>query len=93
MPIRNGKIVKWKVRVKGIKKLLTDDTSIKEAQRVGKEIYKILTSDKYKKYFEDFEDTSVYELIELNDVVDCQDLNNLLDAVYDYCDANLIWID
>lgn len=93
MPIRNGKRVNWKVKVKGIRPLITSDTSLKYANYAGKEIYKILTSKRYGKYFEDFEHDALIDLEEFNHVEDCDHLNSLLHDLYDYCDANLIWID
>jgi len=95
MPYRNGKIVNWKVKIKGIKELLTDDTSDENAQRVGKEVYKILTSKRYGKYFEDFgmgRNMSFYCLDEFDTVDTCEYFNVLLNELYDYCDAKLIWL-
>lgn len=93
MPYRNGKIVKWNVRIKGIRSLLGEDDSIENSKKVGKEIYKILTSNKYSKHFEDFGLETVRELDEFNNIIDCENLNSILSDLYDYCDANLIWID
>jgi len=86
-------MIKWRVKIKGIRTLLTEDDSVDEAKRVGKEIYKILTSNLYKSYFRNFESQTTRELEEFNQIVDCEDLNGLLNDLYDYCDANLIWID
>lgn len=87
MPYRNGKLFTWKVRVSGIKCLLTDNESDKQAQYVSKRIYQILTSKLYKSHFKTF-----ISLEKFNSVITCNDLNNMLDKMYDYCDANLIWI-
>lgn len=95
MPIRNGHIVHWKLKIKGIRSLLSDDDSVENAKRVGKEIYKILTNSLYKEYFEEetYEDEAGTMLDEFNFIEDCEHLNSLLSIFYDYCDANLIWID
>ena len=93
MPIRNGKIVKWRAYIKGIRHLLTKDDSNENAKKVGKEIYKILDLSIYKKYFKDFADMIGFDLDEFNYVQDVDGLNSLLDDLYDYCDANLLWIE
>lgn len=88
MPYRNGKAVNWEVKVRGIKELLTDDNSNENAIKVGEKIYDILTSQRYAKYFEEFD--------YLNDFI-CIDyvyqLNGVLSLLYDYADENLIWIE
>ena len=89
MPYRNGKIVNWKVKVKGIKELLNTNESNEEAKRVGKEIYKIITSERYYKYFEDFDRLDDFDVY----VETVEELNDLLNDMYDYCDGELIWID
>ena len=93
MPYRNGQIVRWKTKIKGIRPLLTEDDSDENAQKVGKEIYKIVTSSLYKKYFKIYEDDMLEPLDSFLFVEDCEHLNSLLSTLYDYCDANLIWID
>jgi len=86
MPYRNGKLVDWKVHVKGIRELLTDDASTENAKKVGKKVYEIVTSNKYKKFFDPLEyDMYTGYLLE--------DFNELLNALYDWADANLIWIE
>ena len=91
MPIRNGKVVKWKVTIKGIRSLFTKDESDETAKKVGLGIYTILTSDRYINYFKDFEREGM--LNEFTYVQNTEELNLLLNDLYDYCDANLIWID
>lgn len=89
MPYRNGKIVNWKLKVKGLRNLLNTDETDEEAQRVSKEIFKLLTNSVYKRYFENFD-----QLVDFNIYVETtEELNSLLDELYDYCDDNLIWID
>lgn len=88
MPYRNGKIVDWKVKVKGIRSLLNSDCSDENAIKTGKEIYKTLTNSIYKKYFENFD-----ILEDFNNVLGLEDFNGMLNEMYDYCDTNLIWID
>jgi len=78
----------WKKKIKGIKELLTDDNSNEGAIEVSKKVYSILTSKRYAKYFEDFE--------WIVDFYYCEGLdhfNNTLALLYDYADANLIWIE
>lgn len=93
MPYRNGKIVKWNVKIKGLRKLLGEDDSIENSKKVGKEIYKIVNMGIYKKHFKEYDYETDRTLDEFNNVVDCEDLNDMLSDFYDYCDANLIWID
>ena len=88
MPYRNGKVVGWKVKITGLRPLLTEDNSDTNAVKVGKKFYKILTSSLYNKYFIDFED-----LDEFNYVEGLEHFNDVLDRLYNYCDAELIWID
>ena len=89
MPYRNGKIVNWKVKVKGIRALLNTDESNTEAQRVGKEIYKIITGKRYYRHFEGFDRLADFDVY----IETTEELNDLLNDMYDYCDENLIWID
>lgn len=91
MPIRNGKIAKWIVTIKGISPLLTKDDSAENAKKVGGQIYDILTLSYYKKYFIDFKNEGL--LNEFNYIQNTEELNLLLNDFYDYCDANLIWVD
>ena len=88
MPYRNGKIVGWKVKITGLRPLLTEDDSDINAIKVGKEFYKILNSSLNKKYFKEFD-----RLEEFNDVYDLEEFNNILNSLWDYCDENLIWVD
>jgi len=88
MPYRNGQLVNWKVKVRGLRPLLTEDNSDKNAIKVGKKFYKILTSSLYKRYFKEFDD-----LDEFQDVEGLEHFNDVLNRLYDYCDENLIWID
>lgn len=90
MPLRNGKIVNWKVKVKGLRSLLNTEESDEEAQRVSQEIFKLLTNSIYKRHFEDFD--RLYEF-DKGFVETVEELNDLLNDMYDYCDENLIWID
>ncbi len=82
-------MAKWNVKVKGLRTLLNTDDSDEEAKRVSKEIYKLLSNRLYHIYFKDFnrlKDFNVY-------VKTTKELNILLDEMYDYCDAERIWID
>ena len=88
MPYRKGKVVNWQVKVKGIRPLLTDDNSDENAKETGKKVYQILTSQRYSRYFRDFEDLDEFLYLEGLD-----HFNDILDRLYDYCDDNLIWID
>lgn len=88
MLIRNGKIVNWKVKIKGFRKLITEDETNENVSKVGKNIYNLLSSSLYEKYFTNFHDLEDFLSIETTD-----ELNDLLDYFYDYCDAHLIWID
>ena len=87
MPIRNGKAVNWKVKITGVKNLLSDDNSDKNAIKVGKNVYKILTSKQYAKYFKEFDDLDEFVYIE-----NLEHFNYTLDLLYNYADDNLIWI-
>ena len=78
----------WRVKVKGIRPLLTEDDSDINAIKVGKDVYKILTSPAYRNYFEDFQDLD--ELLHLDGL---NHFNDVLNRMYDYCDAERIWID
>lgn len=78
----------WRVKVKGIKILLTEDDSDENATKVGKEVYKILSNSVYKKYFKNFD-----RLEDFNNVFGVDDFNDILNNMYDYCDDNGIWID
>ena len=82
----------WKVKIGGIKQLLSDDTSNKEAKRVGSIIYKIISSKTYTKYFEDFSYETGTDIEEFSEIIDCKDLNGLLNDLYNYCDTNRILI-
>ena len=93
MPYRNGEIVKWKVRIKRLRSLLGEDTSVENSQKVGKEIYKILNYKMYQKYFKEYDYETGMMLDEFLFIEDCKHLNQLLETFYDYCDSNLIWID
>jgi len=88
MPYRNGKIVGWKVKITGLRPLLTEDDSDINAIKVGKEFYKILNSSLNKKYFKEFD-----RLEEFNDFYDLEEFNDILNSLWDYCDENLIWVD
>ena len=77
----------WKVKIRGIKELLNTDETDEEAKRVGKGIYKALISKQYRRHFEDFDDLDEFDYIE-----NIQHLNYALNLLYDYADANLIWI-
>ena len=89
MPFRNGKIVNWRVKITGLRPLLTEDNSDTNAIKVGKEFYKILTSSINQKYFKDFE-----RLEEFNEEVGAlEEFNDILSDFWDYCDYNLIWVD
>jgi hypothetical protein len=88
MPYRTGKIVKWNVKVTGLRQLLTDDDSKENAVKVGKEFYKTLTSSIYKRYFKEFD-----RIEEFNEVSDLEEFNDILESFWDYCDENLIWVD
>lgn len=92
MPVRNGKFINWKVHIEGIRKLLTDDNSEENAKKVGKEIYNILTSQRYLKYFKDYDNETGGFLDDFLYIENCEHLNDLLEQFYDYCDYNLIWI-
>ena len=90
MPIRNGKTVNWKVKVKGLRALLNTNESDEEAQRVSREIYKLITDNPiYNKAFKGFDRLYDFE----NYIETIEELNDLLNDMYDYCDENLIWID
>jgi len=84
MPIRNGKFVDWKHTLK-IKHLLGDSALDEAAQRAAKEIASVI---KTKSFMEDW----LY-LNEIGDAADSDDLNAMLADLYDYCDANLIWVE
>jgi len=88
MPYRNGLLVNWKVKIQGLRELLTDDDSDENAIKVGKEFYKILNSSIYRKYFKNFD-----RLEEFNEVLDVKEVNDILSDLWDYCDYNLIWVD
>lgn len=88
MPYRNGKLVNWKLKIKELRPLLTDDNTDKNAIKVGKEFFKILSSVKYRKDFQNFD-----RLEEFNEVMDLEEFNDILNSFWDYCDENLIWID
>jgi len=77
----------WKVKIRGIRELLTDDNSDENAILAGKKVYKILTSKRYEKYFENF-----VELDNFNYVEGLSHFNELLNDMYDYCDRKRIWI-
>ena len=79
----------WKVKVKGIRPLLSGNGSDEEAKRVSKKIYKILSSSLYLKYFDDFDRVADFDVY----VETSEELNELLNDMYDYCDAERIWID
>lgn len=79
----------WKVKIKGIRGLLNTDEGNREAQRVSKKIYKILSCSLNLKYFKNFD-----RLEDFNGfVMTTEDLNILLSDMYDYCDNERIWID
>lgn len=93
MPYRNGQIVNWKVKIKGIRPLLSNDDSDENAKKVGKEIYEILNLNMYQKYFKDFFYETGIMLDDLNFIENCKHLNDILEIFYDFCDGNLIWIE
>ena len=80
----------WQLKVKGLRSLLNTDETNEEAQKVSKKIYKLLTiNPRYYKAFKDFD-----RLEDFNGFVETvEELNDLLNEMYDYCDNNLIWID
>jgi len=86
-------MTQWKLKIKGIRKLLSGDDSVETAKRVGKQIFNLLNSNMYKKYFEDFDFETGRELEEFNHVIDCNDLNSILHDLWNYCDNNLIWVE
>ena len=79
----------WKVKVKGLRTLLNTDETDEEAKRVSKEIYKLLSNSLYLKYFKNFNRLKDFDMF----VDTIKDLNILLMYMYDYCDAERIWID
>lgn len=80
----------WRIKVKGIRPLLSASEEDREAQRVSQEIYKILTCNLYYEYFKNFNRLEDFG----NGFIETtEDLNILLDDMYDYCDMERIWID
>lgn len=78
----------WKRKIK-IKHLLSKDDSDENAQRVAKEIYNILSKQKY------MEDENLWEEVvwAFDDAHTCESLNDALDSLYDYADDYRIWIE
>lgn len=94
MPFRNGQTVKWKVKIKYLRNAILDAEDTEEgAEKLGKKIYRILSSKAYSKYFEDFEIQQGWELEDFCSACKQDDLNSMLDELYDYCDGALIWIE
>ena len=68
--------------------LLSNDTSDENAVRVAKELAGRM---KASKLFEDFEGQNM--IADLEDiVVDSNDLNDILESFWDYCDWRKIWV-
>jgi len=80
-------MTQWKVKIKGLRELLSSDNSDENAIKVGKQIYKLLTRKSYNKYFVDFA-----LLEDFNYIINVEDLNHLLNDMYDYCDEQRIWV-
>ena len=88
MPYRNGQVVGWKHKVKGLRELLNTDDTDTNVINVGKKVYKLLNNSLYKKWFVNFNDLDEFLFID-----GLEAFNDLLDRLYDYCDENLIWVD
>lgn len=83
----------WDGQLK-IKHLLNgDDDSDSEAQAVGRQIAAILRASSWFKRDAQDGGSSLVEVVEeLEDVCDFEDLDEILDHLYDLADADRIWI-
>ena len=84
MPIRNGVRVGWEHRI-DVERFLTMEESPEAVRESMDNIYRVLKSHPC---FNDFE---MLDLFREED--DLEEANDLLNEMYDYADANLIWIE
>jgi len=83
----------WQVKVKGLRKAIRNAQDSDEgAKALGEVIYNILSSKEYIKYFASFEMVHGWDLEDFALTTGKEDLNNMLDEFYDYCDEVRIWI-
>jgi hypothetical protein len=85
MPIINGKVVNWK-RTVDIKQFLNIDgmSDSATAKRIVSRI---------RAAFPDWEDTDLCEICwQFDDVETLDDLNSALAELYDWADAELVWL-
>ncbi len=82
--------MKWKIKVKGLRNLLSNNDSNEEAKKASNKIVKLITNNpRYLNAFRNFD--RLYDFA--NYVETTTELNDLLNDMYDYCDKNSIWID
>ena len=87
-------ITKWKVTIKDLRKCINNAPDTDAGARItGSLIYNILNSQRYRKYFSDYDIETAECLEDFNSVTSKEELNELLYSFYDYCDNNGIWID
>jgi len=81
------------IKTVNIKKHLTGDDSDESAVKVGKAIADELERGLRQPRHRWREDFDLEEMIEeLREVENCADLNDVLAGVYDWADANSIWM-
>ncbi len=83
MPLRDGPFVNWTHTLK-IKHLLKGGSSDANAQKVAKEIAAVIQG---ARFMADWRRADA-----LASIRTCDELNDVLSSLYDYADANLIWV-
>jgi len=89
MPVRNGRVVNWKLRIDDFGKIVGDD-ELSSRTKLNK-LYKLL--DKHAVFQdEDFADR-LQEIACLDDEDDLEvEGNDVLAEIYDFADDHLIWL-
>lgn len=97
MPYVDGQFVNWSYKLRNFKgRVLELDReepfSTEEIQAKAKLFWDIVKSPIHKKFMEDFiEENELY--FDPDTINSVEEFDELMEALYDYCDYNLIWVE